>query len=108
MLKMLKILLLMLLMLLMLLLMLKLKTAAETAADIAADATADDDDLRIWITAADAEPAYFMLRDNDRKAGAITFDFKPSSVSREDGDTEIEVTAKLDVGKAPTDLRFSP
>ena len=80
---------------------------ANAKADIAADAADDDDDLRIWITGKDAQPAYFMLRDNDRAPAAITFEFDKSSVSREDGATPIKVTAKLDVGTAPEDLTFS-
>ena len=43
----------------------------------------------------DAQPAYFMLRDNDRKPAAILFDFDKSSVSREDGPTTDQRDSKV-------------
>ena len=48
-----------------------------------------------------------MLRDADRAPAAITFDFDPSELSKEDDPKEVEVTATLDVGKASQDLTFS-
>ncbi len=78
-----------------------------------------NDDLRIWITGnnndgADDQttstlvrPAYFHLRDNDRKNAAITFTFDKTSISKEADRMAVVVTASLDAQPAEKALTFS-